>query len=174
MKANVKKILFLTLAAALLVIGVPVSGSAESIIINFEVGAAGNPYLKAIPDTNGKWQIGFGSTWNYDLNRWVKPGDTVTKDQALKYMRNEISEKESLIKKLVKVPLTKNQLDSLVSLTYNIGTGAFTNSTLLRYLNEGKPPAVVADQFYRWVYAEGKVLQGLVNRRRKEKALFLS
>lgn len=170
-----KKILLLVVAAALMIVGAPNAASAaESIIINFEVGAAGSPYLRAIPDTNGRWQIGYGSTWNYDLNRWVQSGDRVSPEQALRYMRNEIREKQELIDQVVLVPINRNQRDSLISFGYNIGTTALKGSTLLRLLNAGADLQQVANEFDRWVYAEGRIFPGLVKRRAKEKALFLS
>jgi lysozyme len=175
MTAQTKKILIAAAVAAFLLLGMPGGASAaETIIINFEVGATGNPYLQAIPDTNGRWQIGYGSTWNYDANRWVRQGDTINTEQALRWLRNEVQEKKDLIDQIVTVPLTQNQKDSLVSLAYNIGTTAFTNSTLLQLLNSGAGLQAVADQFGMWVYAEGRILPGLVERRAREKALFLS
>ena len=69
------------------------------------------------------------------------------------------------------VPLTQNQFDALVSLTYNIGSGAFNNSTLLK-LNKGDYQGA-ADQFLVWNKADGKVMKGLVRRREAERALFL-
>ncbi|MBL4860894.1 MAG: lysozyme, partial [Acinetobacter sp.] len=65
-----------------------------------------------------------------------------------------------------------NQFDALVSLAYNIGTGAFSGSTLVKKLNVHDIRGA-ADQFDVWVNAGGKRMQGLVNRRTVEKALFL-
>lgn len=50
--------------------------------------------------------------------------------------------------------------------------GAFNSSTLLRLLNQGKYNDA-ANQFQRWVYANKKVLPGLVKRRAEEKELFV-
>jgi hypothetical protein len=73
---------------------------------------------------------------------------------------------------VVKVPLTQNQFDALVSLVYNIGQTAFSNSTLLKKLN-AKDYQGAADQFLRWNKGGGKVMKGLVRRREAERALFL-
>lgn len=175
MNDQTKKILIIgAMTVALLLTNPGSSSAAESLIIDFEVGPTGNPYLKAIPDTNGRWQIGYGSTWNYDKNRWVVSGDTITADQAIRWMRNEIAEKGSLINRVVKVPINANQRNALISLSYNIGSTAFEGSTLLRLLNQGIDKYEVADQFDRWIYADGQILPGLVNRRASEKRLFLS
>lgn len=147
--------------------------SAATLIKGFEVGPGGSPYLQAIPDTNGRWQIGYGSTWNYDNNRYVVQGDKISFVQANNWMNTEIREKQKVIQSLVKVPVSTNQMTAMISLAYNIGTTAFTHSTLLRLLNEGANINTVADQFDRWIYAEGIILQGLVRRRAAEKDLFL-
>ena len=76
------------------------------------------------------------------------------------------------VDRLVKVPLTQNQFDALVSFVFNIGDGAFAASTLLRYLNKGRYQEA-AVEFMRWIHAGGKRLDGLIRRRRAEQELFL-
>jgi len=71
------------------------------------------------------------------------------------------------------VPLPQNQFDALVSFTFNVGVGAFSNSTLLRRLNKRNYQGT-KQEFRRWVHAGGRRLQGLVNRRNQEAGLFLS
>jgi hypothetical protein len=80
---------------------------------------------------------------------------------------------ENSIDQNVKVGLTQNQFDALVSLIYNIGTGGFSSSTLLQMINASNF-AGAADQFSRFVYSGGVVLQGLVTRRAAERALFMT
>lgn len=63
-------------------------------------------------------------------------------------------------------------LFGFASLVYNIGETAFVKSTLLNLLNQSAYQKA-ANQFDRWVYDNGKRIQGLVNRRKKEKGLFL-
>jgi len=69
--------------------------------------------------------------------------------------------------------LQQRELDALVSFTFNVGIGAFRNSTLLKKLRE-RNFAAAASEFPRWVYAGGERIDGLINRRSKEKYLFLS
>lgn len=71
----------------------------------------------------------------------------------------------------MEVPLTQQQFDALVSFAFNVGNGAFCDSTLLKRLNAGQYDAVPA-QLNRWVKAGGKTLEGLVTRRAAEGALF--
>lgn len=128
--------------------------------------------LAAYDDGVGVWTIGFGTTV-YPNGIKVKKGDTCTEAQAKAYMAHDLKKFESAVNNAVTVPLNQNQFDSLVSLAYNIGTGAFSRSTLVKKLNANDIRGA-ADQFDVWVNAGGKRMQGLVNRRAKEKALFLS
>ena len=85
----------------------------------------------------------------------------------------ELKRFEQAVTAAVNVPLNQNQFDALVSLSYNIGIGAFKNSTLLKLLNASDYHAA-SDQFDVWIKAGGKTVQGLVNRRAVEKLLFNS
>lgn len=111
--------------------------------------------------------IGYGHTGSD-----VSANQTITQERAEQLLKVDLMVHCNNIEKLVKVPLTQAQFDALVSFEYNIGYGAFKNSTLLKLLNEGKYRES-AEQFTRWVYANGKVLAGLQKRREEEKRLFL-
>ena len=126
---------------------------------------------KAYKDSANIWTIGYG-TIKYPNGTKVKEGDTCTEDQASTYMLNDLKGFEDTVNNNVKVVLTQNQYDSLVSLCYNIGSSAFKESTLLKKLN-AKDYLEAADQFLRWNKAGGKVISGLKNRREKERELFL-
>jgi lysozyme len=76
------------------------------------------------------------------------------------------------VHKLIKVPITQNQFDALVSLAYNIGIGNFRNSTLLRKLNLRENNAVLTGQINRWNRANGQIMAGLTRRRKAEAQLF--
>lgn len=127
--------------------------------------------FKAYDDGVGVWTIGTGTTV-YPNGVKVKQGDTCTPEQAKTYFKHDLAKFEKTVNESVTVPLTQNQFDALVSLTYNIGSGAFNNSTLLKKLNKGDYQGA-ADQFLAWKKAGGKVLPGLVRRREAERALFL-
>lgn len=128
--------------------------------------------LVAYDDGVGVWTIGFGTTV-YPNGIRVKKGDTCTEAQAKAYMQNDLKKFEYAVNDAVNIPLNQNQYDALVSLTYNIGAAAFSKSTLVKKLNAGDIRGA-ADQFDVWINAGGKRMQGLVNRRAKEKTLFLS
>lgn len=122
--------------------------------------------LLAYRDAVGVWTIGYGAT------RGVKAGMSITQEQAERMLLNDVQRFEPEVERLVKVPLTGNQWDALVSFTYNLGAANLEQSTLLRLLNHGDY-AGTAEQFPRWNKAGGKVLPGLVRRREAERALFL-
>lgn len=111
------------------------------------------------------WTIGYGHTGN------VSPGQTISKVKAEELLRLDVERFERTVNEKVKVDLNQNQFDALVSFTYNIGSSAFTKSTLLRLLNQLKYQAA-AMQFHRWVRGGGQKLPGLVSRRQDEYNLF--
>ena len=112
------------------------------------------------------WTIGYGST--HGISKNTPP---VTKEQAEELLRRDLREFEHDINEAVKVPLTQGQFDALVSLVYNIGSGAFRKSTLLRQLNQGKYDKVPYE-LARWNKAGGKILPGITRRRAAEAALW--
>jgi lysozyme len=126
--------------------------------------------LKAYPDPGSggiPWTIGYGHT------KGVKKGDTCTIEQANAWLADDMAEAFAIVDKAVKVPLTDKQRDALCSFVFNVGGGAFQKSTMLKLLNQGKYSEAAA-QFPRWTFASGKSMRGLVIRRGKERALFLS
>lgn len=164
------KLLSINFDAVKKMLGVPelmaVSAKGIDLICSFE-----GLRLSAYDDGVGIWTIGFG-TIKYPNGVRVKRGDTCTSEQAKSYMKYDLIEFEHAVNSLVKVALNQNQFDALVSLTYNIGSGAFKSSTLLKKLNLSDYKGA-AEQFDVWVNAGGKRMQGLANRRTKEKEFFL-
>ena len=129
--------------------------------------------LKASNKLDGVWTIGYGQTGNYYGKR-VRRGMTTTKALAHAWLRDHsIKTYEDAVTQAVKVPLNQNQFDALVSFAYNVGVGALKQSTALRKLNAGDY-AGAADALTMWTKCNGKVLAGLVRRRKEERALFLA
>lgn len=114
---------------------------------------------------SGVWTCGYGTT------RGVTANTIFDEKTAEKFLYQDITSFEVALNSLVKVPLTQNQYDALLSLMYNIGVGAFKNSTLLKDLN-ARNYYLAGHEFSRWVYSGNNVLQGLVNRRKDEFSLF--
>lgn len=94
-----------------------------------------------------------------------------TEQQCWDLLNQDLSGSEAVVNEAVKVPLNQNQFDALVSFVFNVGDGAFRSSTLLRLLNQGQHDQVPS-QLKRWNMDNGHVVQGLVNRRAKEIALW--
>lgn len=120
------------------------------------------------PDSKEKyWTIGYG---HYGPD--VYQGMQITLDRARELLRQDASAAEATVRRLVKVDLNQDQYDALVSFVFNIGSGAFESSTLLRVLNRGNYRSA-ANQFQRWNKgASGTILKGLVLRRLSEANLF--
>ncbi|WP_256843248.1 lysozyme [Rodentibacter rarus] len=126
--------------------------------------------LTAYQDIVGIWTIGVGHTGFVD-GKPVAKGMTISKEKSREILKADLARFENAINASVNVPLKQNQFDALVSLAFNIGEGAFRRSTLLRKLNAGDYNGA-SQQFLVWKNAGGRVSQGLLNRRKREKALF--
>ena len=105
--------------------------------------------------------IGFGTTKD------VKIGDTIDPVTALQKKLRDVEVFEGAIKQCVHVPLSQHEYDAYLSLAYNIGSGAFCGSTLVRKLNAGDYEGA-CKEILRWDKFKGKPLQGLTNRRQAE------
>lgn len=123
-------------------------------------------------DTGGVWTIGYG-TIKYPNGVRVKKGDRVTMDQALTYLKSDCGWVDSCLDSKVKVKISQQQFDALASFVYNVGESQFSSSTLLRKINLGDFKGA-GSELDRWVYDNGKKIDGLANRRAKEKSVFLN
>lgn len=111
--------------------------------------------------------IGFGTT------EGVKMGDTITPPQALVRALRDVQRFEGALKTCVTVPLHLHEYEAFLSLAYNIGSGAFCSSTLVRVLNSGDYRGA-CDQILRWDKFQGQPLPGLTKRRQEEHRKCLS
>ena len=116
---------------------------------------------EAYKDAVGVPTIGFGETAG------VKPGERTTPERALVQLLSSTEKHADAIRQCIKVPLYQHEFDSYVSLAYNIGTGAFCKSTLVKKLN-AKDYTGACEEIRRWNRAGGKVLPGLTKRRETE------
>jgi lysozyme len=126
--------------------------------------------LVAYPDpaSGGKpWTVGYGSTHG------VRPGMRITQQQAEDMLRNDLVAFEDVINAHVKVTLTQNQFDALMSFIYNIGAHGFIGSSVLSKLNGGDTKGA-ADALLLWDRAAHHVVPGLLARREDERAVFLA
>lgn len=123
--------------------------------------------LASYVDSAGVWTIGYGHTGG------VKMGDVITQEQAEQFLIADLATAEEAINRQL-LKLNQNQFDALVSFVFNVGAGNFGSSTLLRRIKENPTDRDIEMQFRRWVYANGKVLPGLVKRRKDESKLYFS
>lgn len=120
--------------------------------------------LEAYRCPAGIWTIGYGHTAG------VCEGMKITEAEAERLLH------EDLMPVLAVLPsgLNANRRAALASFVFNVGVGAFGRSTLRRMVIENQDNPQIADEFARWRYGGGKVLPGLVARRRAEAELYFS
>jgi lysozyme len=122
--------------------------------------------LFAYLDTVGVWTIGVGHT-----GPEVVKGLTCSMEQALQWLKEDSEEAQEAIRKLVKVLLTQNQFNALVSFVFNVGIDAFCKSTMLKLINKGFFDGA-SNEFPKWNKDNGKEVLGLSKRRILEQSVF--
>jgi lysozyme len=121
--------------------------------------------LQAYLDSAGVWTIGYGHTGD------VYQGMQITQLQAEQFLLSDVQMAVHCVNQAVNVVLAQNEFDALVDFVFNVGSGNFAKSTLLRDLNAHNF-ADAAQQFLVWNKAGGQVLAGLMLRRTAEAQLF--
>lgn len=130
--------------------------------------------IEAYPDpaTGGEpWTIGWGATGKgLTQGERIGPDSVWTqKDCDLRFASDLKAYAAEVAHAIGDTPTTQSQFDALVSFHYN--TGAIARATLTRKHKAGDYEGAAAE-FKRWNKAGGRVLKGLVNRRREEAALY--
>lgn len=138
------------------------SQKGEALTENFE-----GCRLIAYQDQVGRWTIGYGHTLG------VKQGDSCTPAQAEAMLAADMAWAETFVNHIVTHILTQGEFDALVDFTFNLGSGNFQSSTLLKLVDEGQFE-LAAKEFEKWDLAGGKVVAGLLRRRQAEEAEFQS
>jgi lysozyme len=103
----------------------------------------------------------------------IVKGKKYTDRECDRLMWNDLQPVKKAVDSMVKVPLGEYPRAALYSFTYNVGTSAFSKSTLLKKLNAGDQ-AGACEELRRWVYAGGMKWKGLMNRRDMERSLCLA
>ncbi len=127
--------------------------------------------LQSYQDIAGVWTIGYGHT------ETAGPNQKISEREAEELLRRDLEPRERAVGDLTSVPLNQNEFDALVSFVYNVGAGAYRNSTARKRLNRGD--RVGAAEALTWFSKAtiGGVLRevnGLKRRRAAEQALFLT
>ena len=115
--------------------------------------------------------IGFGSIWDKEGNRLTMDHEPITEQEGEFLLVRELKHVESAIARLIRVELTENQFSAIASLTFNIGSGRLKSSTLRAKINREDYSGASAE-FPKWRRAGGRILKGLVRRRKAERELF--
>jgi lysozyme len=118
--------------------------------------------------------IGYGNSYYPDGKRVTLLDKDITKQEAFDMFKEVANRFAKRVDTLVTSNLNQNQFNALVSFAYNVGTGNFSSSTLLKKVNRNPNDLTIKDEFLRWNKAGGKVLNGLTNRRNEEAILYFS
>ena len=117
------------------------------------------------------WTIGWGNTFYPDKTP-VKQGDVITQEQANALFETVMNNFALGVKKCLTKEVNENQFSALVCFAYNVGIGSLQKSTLLKKININPNDETIAGEFAKWTKAGGKVLLGLVRRRKAESDLY--
>lgn len=115
----------------------------------------------------GVWTIGYGHTGKVD-GKAICSGMKITSAKATSLLKSDLAVFEKAVTncKYLTFNPNQNQFDALVSFAFNCGTGS------LNTLVKNRSAKVVSEKMLLYNKANGRVLAGLVNRRKEEKALF--
>ena len=114
----------------------------------------------------GVLTIGYGHTSNI-------PSKSISEWQAKKLLEHDVAICENQVNNL-RLKLNQGQFDALVDFVFNLGIARLKSSTLLKYVKSCPESDLVGKEFERWVYANGRILQGLKKRRQWEKERYYS
>lgn len=132
--------------------------------------------LKAYKVGSDRPTIGWGNTF-YEDGTPVKLGDKITQERADKLFLIKLGEFEKDVNNLLKVTVSQNQFDTLVSFAYNVGSDIDTDtkaeglgdSTLLKKVNANPNDPSIRNEFMKWV-SKGSIFEKGLTKRRKEEA----
>lgn len=113
------------------------------------------------------WTIGYGHT------RTAKQGLVITPLQAQELLKEDLLTAENAVNNL-HLNVNQVQFDALVSFVFNLGSGNFQRSTLLKKIKANANDPAISSEFAKWIRGGGRVLPGLVKRRREEAELYFS
>lgn len=127
--------------------------------------------LKAYRCPAGIPTIGYGHT------KGVKMGDVISRSQAIEFLRQDVEDSEKTVNN-ERLRLNQNQFEALVSFTFNVGSGNFKRSTLLKKVRVNPFDSSIAFEFAKWNKARVNgvlaVLPGLTKRRKDECELYFN
>lgn len=93
---------------------------------------------------------------------------TYTKAECDALLQSDLGKHWNGVANCVHRPLKDHEAAAVLSLAFNVGTGAVCGSTMVRKINAGAPPAEFCRELFKWVYAGGHKVRGLERRRAAE------
>ena len=117
--------------------------------------------------------IGFGSTL-YENGERIKLGDKIDLKRAEQLLANTLGTYELFVDANTRDDISQGQFDALVDFAYNCGNGNLKSSTLLKKVNLNPNDKTIKDEFMKWTRANGKIMNGLINRRKAEVEVYYS
>lgn len=137
-------------------------------------GFKASPYLCS----SGIPTIGYGTTYYPNGKKVTLRDKTITESEALDILLSQVNTKYvpvvNIYIRSIEKKLTDNQFDALVSFAYNLGNGALQKSTLLKLILINPNNPAIANEFTKWIYADGEKSKGLLMRRQKEVKMYFS
>lgn len=124
--------------------------------------------LEAYKCPAGVWTIGYGHT-----GADVAGGMVITRQQADELLLRDIRWAEDAVNQ-EGLNINQNQFDALVSFVYNVGSGNFRSSTLLKMIKINPLSVNIRTELGKWCKAKGSTLPGLALRRKQEADLYFS
>lgn len=111
------------------------------------------------------WTIGYGHTGT------AKEGQQITPEKAEELLIEDLRHSERVVNSYG-LDINQNQFDALVSFVFNVGSGNFARSTLLKKVIQDPNDTTISDEFKRWNKGGGRTLPGLTKRRAEEAQLY--
>lgn len=118
--------------------------------------------------------IGYGNTLYEDGRKVSLKDSVITESRATELLSYSLRNLEQQVDSFCRDDINQNQFDALVSFAFNLGPYNLKSSTLLKKVNKNPKDPTIRDEFMRWTKAGGKVLKGLVERRKAEADLYFS
>lgn len=107
-------------------------------------------------------------TCGYGHTKGVTARTTCNKTKALAWLKSDLEPIESFLSAIPEVCKSQGRFDACADFCFNLGVNAFKGSTLLKLIQKKSSVSIIQAEFLKWIYAGGKPLEGLKNRRRWE------
>lgn len=107
-------------------------------------------------------------TCGYGHTEGVTARTTCNKTKAIAWLKSDLEPIENFLSAIPEVCKTQGRFDACADFCFNLGVNAFKGSTLLKQIQKKSSVSIIQAEFLKWIYASGKPLEGLKNRRRWE------